>query len=219
MGAQTRHARFFETVIRYLGGLLSGYALSHDPILLSRADDLGAALLPVFNTTSGLPAFAVNTVNGNIAQGWAGKASPWSEVLTCQLEYKYLAYLTGRTRYYTAVENVMEIMYAANLTLFGDLFPAMWSTETGLPNTRMSLPLDLASMGTDGITEKVSVGAYADSAYEYMLKQWLLSGRTDTKARDLCMILLSLVLSILTHGTCRPPLGRCYPRSPHIYIT
>jgi mannosyl-oligosaccharide alpha-1,2-mannosidase len=36
-------------------------------------------------------------------------------------------------------------------------------------------------------TAKVSVGAYADSAYEYMLKQWLLSGRTDTKARDLCM--------------------------------
>ena len=37
-------------------------------------------------------------------------------------------------------------------------------------------------------TAKVSVGAYADSAYEYFLKQWLLSGRTDTKARDLCMI-------------------------------
>ena len=32
----------------------------------------------------------------------------------------------------------------------------------------------------------VSVGASADSAYEYMLKQWLLTGRTDTKARDLC---------------------------------
>ena len=34
----------------------------------------------------------------------------------------------------------------------------------------------------------VSVGAFADSAYEYMLKQWLLSGRTNTKARDLCMV-------------------------------
>ena len=33
----------------------------------------------------------------------------------------------------------------------------------------------------------LSVGAFSDSAYEYMLKQWLLSGRTDTKARDLCM--------------------------------
>jgi hypothetical protein len=52
----------------------------------------------------------------------------------------------------------------------------------------LSLPLDLPGVRTDGITEKVSVGAYADSAYEYMLKQWLLSGRTDNKARDLCMI-------------------------------
>lgn len=35
--------------------------------------------------------------------------------------------------------------------------------------------------------EMLSVGASADSAYEYMLKQWLLSGRTDTKVRDMCM--------------------------------
>ncbi len=76
----------------------------------------------------------------------------------------------------------------------------------------MSLPLDLASMRTNGITEKVSVSAYADSAFENMLNQRLLSGRTDANARDMCMILL-------THGTCRPPLGRCHPLSSHIHIT
>ena len=59
---QYNYAPFFETVIRYLGGLLSAYALSGDPILLSRADDLGKMLLPAFNTPSGLPAYAVNTV-------------------------------------------------------------------------------------------------------------------------------------------------------------
>ena len=53
---------FFETVIRYLGGLLSAYALSGEPILLARADDLGRMLLPAFNTTFGMPRFAVNTV-------------------------------------------------------------------------------------------------------------------------------------------------------------
>ena len=135
-----KQARFFETVIRYLGGLLSAYALSHDPILLSRADELGAALLPAFNTASGLPAYGVNTSSGELSRGWAGDTSLWSEVLSCQLEYKYLAYLTGRTSYYTAVEDVMEIMYTANLTSYGDLFPAMWSTDTGQPNTRLSLP-------------------------------------------------------------------------------
>jgi hypothetical protein len=54
-------APFFETVIRYLGGLLSAFALSGEPILLSRADDLGRMLLPAFNTSSGIPMPSVNT--------------------------------------------------------------------------------------------------------------------------------------------------------------
>ena len=52
---------FFETVIRYLGGLLSAYTLSGNRMLLQKADDLGAKLLPVFNTESGLAAFGINT--------------------------------------------------------------------------------------------------------------------------------------------------------------
>lgn len=58
---QYTSAPFFETTIRYLGGLLSAYALSHDLVLLDRADELGKILLPVFNTTSGYPVFSVNT--------------------------------------------------------------------------------------------------------------------------------------------------------------
>jgi mannosyl-oligosaccharide alpha-1,2-mannosidase len=54
------NAPFFETVIRYLGGLLSAYALSGESILLARADELGRQLLPVFNSPSGLPHFSVN---------------------------------------------------------------------------------------------------------------------------------------------------------------
>lgn len=56
------YAPFFETVIRYLGGLLSAYALSQDPIFLERADELGTLLLPAFETKSGLPVYGVNTV-------------------------------------------------------------------------------------------------------------------------------------------------------------
>ncbi|KAG5650845.1 hypothetical protein H0H81_010856, partial [Sphagnurus paluster] len=49
---------FFETVIRYLGGLLSAYAVSQEPIFLARAEDLGKLLLPVFQTPSGLPGYS-----------------------------------------------------------------------------------------------------------------------------------------------------------------
>lgn len=57
------YAPFFETVIRYLGGLMSAYALSKEPILLEKADELARVLSPVFNTTSGLPYYAVNPIS------------------------------------------------------------------------------------------------------------------------------------------------------------
>ncbi len=57
-------APFFETNIRYLGGMLSAYALSGNPLLLEKADELGASMLPALDTPSGLPAFAVNTKSG-----------------------------------------------------------------------------------------------------------------------------------------------------------
>jgi mannosyl-oligosaccharide alpha-1,2-mannosidase len=51
---------FFEPVIRYLGGLISAYALTNNSIFLARADDLGSHMLPAFNTSSGLPATNIN---------------------------------------------------------------------------------------------------------------------------------------------------------------
>ena len=186
---QDKYAPFFETVIRYLGGLLSAYALSKDPILLARADDLGTALLPVFRTPSGLPFFSVNTENGNVDKTREGVAV-FAEMLTCQLEYKYLSYLTGRKGYYDAVEQVMDVVYKTNVTSTGDLFPSRWSRQSGLPLDRMSRTLsDLPARLLIQYLGWVSVAGCADSAYEYMLKQWLLTGRTDTKARDLCALL------------------------------
>ena len=40
--------------------MLSAYAFTGEPIFLARADDLGHALLPIFNTTLGIPPFKVN---------------------------------------------------------------------------------------------------------------------------------------------------------------
>ena len=57
------YAPFFETVIRYLGGLMSAYALSKEPILLEKADELARVLSPVFNSTTGFPYYAVNPIS------------------------------------------------------------------------------------------------------------------------------------------------------------
>ena len=68
---QNTYVPFFETQIRYFGGLLSSYHLaSISPgeevreaasILRTKAEDLGEAMLSAFNTTSGLPAGSVDT--------------------------------------------------------------------------------------------------------------------------------------------------------------
>ncbi|RPD52651.1 seven-hairpin glycosidase [Lentinus tigrinus ALCF2SS1-7] len=176
------YAPFFETVIRYLGGLLSAYALSGEPILLARADDLGSMLLPAFNTTHGLPMYAVNTVSGKTRTGWTGSDILWAEALSCQMEYKYLAHLTGRKYYFDNVERIMEIMYTAELE--DDQFPTKWSVKTGMPSN-----------------DQFSVGAFADSAHEYLLKQYLLSSMSEPKVLDLYLRDISSVLRNLLYIT------------------
>jgi hypothetical protein len=54
-------APFFETVIRYLGGLLSAYALTNDTVFLTKAQLLGSGLEPAFRTKSGFPVFSIST--------------------------------------------------------------------------------------------------------------------------------------------------------------
>jgi mannosyl-oligosaccharide alpha-1,2-mannosidase len=42
---------------------MSAYALSKEPILLDKADELARALSPVFDTPSGFPYYAVNPIS------------------------------------------------------------------------------------------------------------------------------------------------------------
>ncbi|KAF9809117.1 hypothetical protein IEO21_07552 [Rhodonia placenta] len=176
------YAPFFETVIRYLGGLLSAYALSGEPILLTRADDLGRMLLPALNTTSGLPMYAVNTVTGETREGWTHGTVLWAEALSCQLEYKYLAHLTGRREYFEDVERIMDIMRDAQVT--DGMFPTRWNLSKGTP-----------------MNSHFSVGAFADSAHEYLLKQWLLTSKSEPKARDLYLRAATSIIESLLYIT------------------
>ncbi|THH27798.1 hypothetical protein EUX98_g6395 [Antrodiella citrinella] len=174
---ELQYVPFFETVIRYLGGLLSAYALSNETILLSRADTLGQKLLPAFNTSTGMPMYAVNTVSGKTQHGWAPNTVLYSEALSCQMEYKYLAHLTGRAEYFEKVERLMDIV--AQSKIHNGMYPTRWSLPMARP-----------------INAQFSVGAFADSAHEYLLKQWLLSSRVEKKAKDLY---LQTVTAILEH--------------------
>lgn len=52
--------QLFETVIRYVGGLLSAYDLSHEKIFVEKAVELVDKLLPAFDTPTGIPYQYIN---------------------------------------------------------------------------------------------------------------------------------------------------------------
>lgn len=52
--------QLFETVIRYVGGLLSAYDLSHERVFIRKAVELVDKLLPAFDTPTGIPYQYVN---------------------------------------------------------------------------------------------------------------------------------------------------------------
>lgn len=47
--------QLFETVIRYVGGLLSAYDLSNDLVFIEKAVELTELLIPAFDSPTGVP--------------------------------------------------------------------------------------------------------------------------------------------------------------------
>ncbi|CAA7264898.1 unnamed protein product [Cyclocybe aegerita] len=158
----------FETTIRVLGGLLSAYHLSgQDPLYLEKAIDLADRMLPAFDTPSGLPHPIINLAqrSGQEQEEFPGLVSV-AEVATLQLEFRYLSHLTGKDEYWRAAEKVMEVVKRARL-------------PHGLASVFMSVD--------EGhyITSVIRLGSRGDSFYEYLLKQYLQTNKSEFVYRDM----------------------------------
>ncbi|KAG8956302.1 hypothetical protein FRC04_004382 [Tulasnella sp. 424] len=172
---------FFETSIRYFGGLLSAYAYTKDPQLLQKAKELGDTLLLALNTTSGYPKFSIRPSDGALGSYWGANRVILAEMGTIQLEYKYLAHLTGNKTYYEKVEHIREMMHA-QIDPTTSLLASFWDSINGMMAGR-----------------KFSIGALADSGYEYILKQYLLTGKTEKKALDMYLTLAQGIIDNLLY--------------------
>jgi hypothetical protein len=73
----------FEITIRILGGLLSSYQMTNDRRLLSKAEDLGNRLLPVFDSPTGMPYMYINLKTGKTS----GVETNPAEIGTLILEF------------------------------------------------------------------------------------------------------------------------------------
>lgn len=54
----------FETNIRFIGGLLTSYAFTNDPLFRDKALHIAHKLLPAFDTPTGIPMALINVANG-----------------------------------------------------------------------------------------------------------------------------------------------------------
>ncbi|KDR66379.1 hypothetical protein GALMADRAFT_259456 [Galerina marginata CBS 339.88] len=151
----------FETTIRVLGGLLAAHHLTADDLYLERAIDLADRMLPAFNTASGLPLPSVNLARrSGVPDQYSPQVISTAEATTLQLEFRYLAELTGNSKYWYKAERVMEIVNRARM-----------------PHNLVPIYMNVIS-GTF-IASDIRLGSRGDSYYEYLLKQYLQTNRTE----------------------------------------
>ncbi|KAI7812705.1 mannosidase, alpha, class 1B, member 1b isoform X1 [Triplophysa rosa] len=152
----------FESTIRILGGLLSTYHLTGDSVFLEKAKDIGSRLMPAFNTASKIPYSDVNIGKGTAHSPQWTSDSTVAEVTSVQLEFRELSRLTGDPKYKLAVMDVMNQVHKLDGKNDG-LVPMFINTNSG-------------QFTHQGI---YTLGARADSYYEYLLKQWIQGGKKE----------------------------------------
>ncbi|KAG5989841.1 hypothetical protein E4U52_005197 [Claviceps spartinae] len=156
-------ANLFETTIRHLGGLLGAYDLSGDAALLDKAVELGEMLYHAFDTPNNLPGFWLNYDEARRGKLVAGTNDPSASPASLCVEFTRLSQITGDSKYYDATDRVTRFLQR---TQNDTLLPGMWP-----------ITLDLRHETIRDTT--FTLGALADSLYEYLPKMHALLGGVD----------------------------------------
>ncbi|PSR91905.1 endoplasmic reticulum mannosyl-oligosaccharide 1,2-alpha-mannosidase [Coniella lustricola] len=175
---QDQDVNTFETTIRMLGGLLSAHYLSTtypdmapqtdddegaagEDLYLEKAKDLADRLLAAFDSESGVPYASVNLGKfQGIASHDDGGASSTAEATTLQLEFKYLAKLTGEKNFWDKVEKVMQVL-----------------DDNGAQDGLVPIYMHANTGKFRGVN--IRLGSRGDSYYEYLIKQYLQTNKAE----------------------------------------
>ncbi|GAA5981560.1 hypothetical protein JCM10908_004153 [Rhodotorula pacifica] len=160
---------WFETTIRYLGGLLSAYELSADPLMLERATELGNWLLPAFATEHGLP---VNRyMIGSNPNGAHNGRQSLAEVGSMILEMTRLSQLTGDEVYFRAAQRAHDTLEKHFLPAQEPKDPSLANGPTYRGRLGTLLPAFIDPSFPNNLQGDYTLGGLADSYYEYLIKQ------------------------------------------------
>jgi ER degradation enhancer, mannosidase alpha-like 2 len=148
----------FEITIRHLGGLLSCYQMTGDRRLLRLAEDLGARLLPAFDSPTGIPYRFVNLKTGKTR----GEVTNPAEAGTLLIEFGTLSKLTRRPVFYEKAKRALVEVYKRR-------------SKIGLVGSRINVETG------EWVGKDSHVSGGIDSYYEYLFKCWRLFGDDDCR--------------------------------------
>ena len=152
------YIKTFELNIRVLGGLLSMYEISKNPVFLEKAEDFGRRLIKAFDSPTGLPYYYVNLKTGETK----GEIINLAEAGSYVFELGILSYYTQDPTYYQTGKNASKAIHAKRSPI--GLYGRDINVETGEWTNTNSM-----------------VGAYADSHFEYLYKGYLLFNDPELK--------------------------------------
>lgn len=132
---------------------------------------------------AGIPYSDVNLKSGNSFNPSGDSSSSTSEISTLSLEFATLARYTGHASF---EDNAMAVhtKLTAAVDQRDGLLPQFFNVETG------------AAVG-----DYIMMGARSDSYYEYLLKHWILTGKTDEMLRHRFVQAMQSVRKELLHWT------------------
>ena len=158
----------FETTIRLLGGLLSAFDLSKDARLLAKALELADMLYACFDTPNRMP--VLHWRHLDLMEGHsqlADENAAIAEIGSLALEFTRLTQLTGEAKWYDAIQRITDVFYSQQNS---SNVPGIWPY---IGNARTQ---DFSSGSV------FTLGAGADSFYEYLPKMHMLLGGSSMHA-------------------------------------
>lgn len=183
----------FETVIRVLGGLLSMYHLSGDEMYARKAEELGARLASSFESPSGLPwprAFLNDSRRRESHEALADSAY-LAEVGSVQLELRALAHHSR--------EPLLHLLRKRAEAVITRLQTATSHAARLQKPHDVLLPFALSLSSGRYATNMVTLGAPADSYFEYLVKMWVQGGRREKRFWDLFARVMDAVDAVASY--------------------
>ena len=181
----------FEVTIRHLGGLISAYDLSGDEVLLAKAVELAELLYKGFDTPNRMPVFWLDPESARKGSQVASTSDASAAGASLCLEFTRLSQITGNSKYYAAADGVTRFL---EKTQSKTKLPGMW------PRT-----LDLRNEDPQAGKGIFTLGAQADSLYEYLPKMHALMGGQDPVYEKMYRAAADTALSTLLYRPMLPP--------------